>query len=96
MIGNISSYLAFQNNHFFNAVQKLRTFQLQFTCSAKKSPSESLVKEIQLVTLDNSGFQQWGNSKFKETRASADKQKPDAIKGTNKIRKKTIFYKSQW
>ena len=34
-IGNISSYLAFQNSHFFNAGQKSRTSQLQFTGSAK-------------------------------------------------------------
>ena len=45
------------------------------------------MKEIQLVTLDKSGFQQWSNVKVKESRAIADKQKPDAIKGTNNIRK---------
>ena len=60
---------------------------------AEKSPY--LMKEIQLVNLDNYGFQQGGNFKFKETRAYADKEKPDAIKGTNKIQKKSTFYKSQ-
>ena len=79
--------MAFQNNHFFNAVQKSKTFQLQFTCKAEKSPFENLMKEIQLVTLDNSGFQQWSNVEIKESSANADKQKPDAIKGTNNIRK---------
>ena len=45
------------------------------------------MKEIQLVTLDNSGFQQWSNVKFKEPRANAEKQKPDAIKEQTAIEK---------
>ena len=44
------------------------------------------MKETQLVTLDNSGFQQWSNVKIKESRANADKQKTDAIEATNNIR----------
>ena len=44
------------------------------------------MKEIQLVALHNSGFQQRSNVKIRESRANADKQKPDAIKGKNNIR----------
>ena len=94
-IGNISSYLAFQNSHFFNAVQKSKTFQLQFTCKAEKSPFESLMREIQPVTLVISGFQQWSNVKFKRILCKCGQAETWCYRSHKQHSEKSIFYKSQ-